>query len=80
MPTIGWFEILIIVALAIIVVGPKDFPLMLKKVGSWIGSAKRYVNNIQSEVSSITEDTIEKNLNEDINVNKKEDKDEQKSS
>ena len=79
MPTIGWFEILIIVALAIIVVGPKDFPLMLKKVGSWLGSIKRYVNNVQSEVSSITEDTIDKNLNEDISVNTKKDKDEQKS-
>ena len=80
MPTIGWFEILIIVFIAIIVVGPKDFPLMLKKVGSWIGSIKRYVNNVQSEVSSITEDTIEKNLDENTTVNKKEDKDEQKSS
>ena len=79
MPTIGWFEILIIVAVAIIVVGPKDFPLMLKKVGSWLGSIKRYVNNVQSEVNSITEDTIDKNLNEDINVNAKKDKDEQKS-
>ena len=79
MPTIGWFEILIIVAVAIIVVGPKDFPLMLKKVGSWLGSIKRYVNNVQSEVSSITEDTIDKNFNEDISVNTKEDKDEQKS-
>ena len=80
MPTIGWFEILIIVVIAIIILGPKDFPLMLKKVGSWIGSAKRYVNNVQNEVSSITEDTIDKNLNEDINVNKKKDEDEQKSS
>ena len=79
MPTIGWFEILIIVAVAIIVVGQKDFQLMLKKVGSWLGSIKRYVNNVQSEVSSITEDTIDKNLNEDISVNTKEDKDEQKS-
>ena len=79
MPTIGWFEILIIVAVAIIVVGPKDFPLMLKKVGSWIGSIKRYVNNVQREVSSITEDTIEKNMNEDLNINKKKDDDEQKS-
>ena len=79
MPTIGWFEILIIVAVAIIVVGPKDFPLMLKKVGSWLGSIKRYVNNVQSEVSSITQDTIDKNLNEDISVNTKKDKDEQKS-
>ena len=80
MPTIGWFEILIIVVIAIIVLGPKDFPLMLKKVGSWIGSVKRYVNNVQNEVSSITEDTIDKNLSEDVNVNKKKDKDEQKSS
>ncbi len=79
MPTIGWFEILIIVTVAIIVVGPKDFPLMLKKIGSWIGSVKRYVNNVQSEVSSITEDTIDKNFNEEENVNKEKDKDEQKS-
>ena len=53
MPTIGWFEILIVVGIAIIVLGPKDFPVMLKKVGSWIGTAKRYVNNIQNEVSNI---------------------------
>ena len=79
MPTIGWFEILIIVTVAIIIVGPKDFPLMLKKVGSWIGSIKRYVSNVQSEVSSITEDTIEKNINEDVEVNTKKDIDEQKS-
>ena len=80
MPTIGWFEILIIVVIAIIILGPKDFPLMLKKVGSWIGSAKRYVNSVQNEVSSITEETIDKNLNEEVNVNKKKDDDEQKSS
>ena len=53
MPQIGWYEILIIVSLAIIIIGPKDFPVMLKKVGSWIGSAKRYVSNIQNEVSSL---------------------------
>ena len=53
MPTIGWFEILIVVAIAIIVLGPKDFPIMLKKVGSMIGTAKKYINNIQTEVSNI---------------------------
>ena len=52
MPTIGWFEILIVVAIAIVVLGPKDFPIMLKKAGSWIGTAKRYVSNIQNEVSN----------------------------
>ena len=53
MPTIGWFEILIVVAIAIIVLGPKDFPIMLKKVGSWIGTIKNYINNVQNEVSNI---------------------------
>ena len=58
MPQIGWFEILIIVAIAIIVIGPKDFPFVLKKIGSWIGSIKRYINNIQKEVSELDE-TVE---------------------
>ena len=53
MPTIGWFEILVVVAIAIIVLGPKDFPIMLKKIGSWIGAAKKHINSIQNEVSNI---------------------------
>ena len=62
MPTIGWFEILIIVAIAIVVLGPKDFPIMLKKVGSWIGTIRKYINNVQNEVSNIDieNDKIEK--------------------
>ena len=59
MPQIGWFEILIIVALAIIIVGPKDFPIMLKKIGVWIGSIKRYFNEIQKDVTDI-EEVVEK--------------------
>ncbi len=59
MPQIGWFEILIIVIIAIILIGPKDFPIVLKKIGSWIGSAKRYISNIQQEVSNITDETDE---------------------
>jgi len=71
MPQIGWLEILIIVALAIIIVGPKDFPVMLKKIGSWIGSVKRYVSDVQNQVSNITNETIDadekKNNEEKIN-------------
>jgi sec-independent protein translocase protein TatB len=51
MPQIGWSEILVIVVLTIIIIGPKDIPVVLKKVGSWIGSFKRYINNIQNELS-----------------------------
>ena len=42
---------------------------MLKKVGSWIGTAKRYVNNIQNEVSNIEidENEIKKEKKENEN-------------
>ena len=58
MPSIGWLEILIIVSIAIIVVGPKDFPYMLKKIGLWIGTAKRYVRDVQGQVSDLTNETL----------------------
>ena len=64
MPQIGWFEILLIVVVSILVIGPKDFPVMLKKIGSWIGSIKKYFNELQSEVSLYEhESDEEKNLN-----------------
>ena len=72
MPQIGWFEILIIVSIAIIIVGPKDFPIMLKKIGSWIGTAKKYISNVQNEVSSIDideNDTDEKKENKKVQKN-----------
>jgi len=75
MPQIGWFEILIVVGIAIVVIGPKDFPIMLKKIGSWIGTAKRYVNQIQDEVSIIGENDNENEIkkNEKKKISKGED-------
>ena len=75
MPQIGWFEILIIVVLAILIIGPKDFPIMLKKVGSWVGSFKNYFSEVQKDItdmeSSIKEDISFEKDNLDKNNNKK---------
>ena len=56
MPQIGWFEILIVVVLAIIIIGPKDFPIVLRKIGNWMSSIKKYFHDIQKEVTTIEED------------------------
>ena len=56
MPQIGWFEILVVVILAILIIGPKDFPIVLKKIGSWIGSTKRYFSDIQQKVTQLDEE------------------------
>ena len=76
MPQIGWFEILIIVVLAILIIGPKDFPIMLKKIGSWMGSLKNYFNEVRKDITEV-ENTIEdeiasvKNLSNVADKNKK---------
>ena len=54
MPQIGWFELLVIIIVAILVIGPKDFPIVLKKIGSWVGSIKRYFSDVQKNVNEIT--------------------------
>ena len=64
MPQIGWFEILLIVAVAIVVIGPKDFPFVLKKVGSWIGTVKKYITSLQDQVSSLENESIDTDLEE----------------
>jgi sec-independent protein translocase protein TatB len=41
---------------------------MLKKVGSWIGSTKRYISGIQNEISEIDyDDEEDKNLKDKKN-------------
>ena len=66
MPQIGWIEILVIVVLTIVIIGPKDIPIVLRKVGSWIRSFKRYINNIQNELSVFESENL--TSNEDVNI------------
>ena len=68
MPQIGWLEILSVVIIAIIVLGPKEFPIALKKIGSYIGKFKNTLSNFQKEVSSVTKDV---DLEDEIYSSKK---------
>jgi sec-independent protein translocase protein TatB len=44
---------------------------MLKKAGSWIGTAKRYVSNIQNEVSNLEID--DEKINNEVKKETKKD-------
>ena len=72
MPQIGWFEILIVVVLAILIIGPKDFPIMLKKIGSWVGSFKNYFSEVQKNISDI-ENTVEDEISSEKDISNKAD-------
>ena len=72
MPQIGWLELLIIVVIAILVIGPKDFPVVLRKLGAWSSTVKKYFSDVQSNINDITnidekknsQTTTKKNLND----------------
>ena len=74
MPQIGWLEILAIIIISILVLGPKEFPVALKKIGSYVGKIKNIFSNFQREVSSVTDEIdVERDITKEDNV-KKEDK------
>jgi sec-independent protein translocase protein TatB len=71
MPQIGWLEILAIVIIAILVLGPKEFPIALKKIGSYFGKLKNTLSSLQREVSSVSDEIdIEKNINDELDLKK----------
>ena len=68
MPQIGWLEILAVVIIAILVLGPKEFPVALKKIGSYVGKLKNTFSNFQKEVSSLSDEVnVEKEINNSNN-------------
>ena len=69
MPQIGWLEILSVVIIAILVLGPKEFPIALKKIGIYVGKIKNTFANFQKEVSSLSQD-----IDKDDQITSKEEK------
>ena len=55
MPQIGWSELLVIIVLAILIIGPKDFPVVVKKIGSYVKKVKSYITEIQDDIENVTD-------------------------
>jgi len=71
MPQIGWLELLVVVVIAILVIGPKDFPIVLRKLGTWTSKVKKYFSDVQSNINEITRlgETNNKNFSSKKNIN-----------
>lgn len=54
---IGWTEILVIAVVAIIVVGPKDLPRMLRSLGRYAGQLKRTAGEFRSQFDEAVRDS-----------------------
>ncbi len=79
---IGWWELVVVAMIALIVVGPKDLPRILRVIGQWAGKARAMarefqgsiddmvreagVDDIKKEVESVATFDVEKELGDAI--------------
>ncbi|UEM18770.1 Sec-independent protein translocase protein TatB [Skermanella mucosa] len=50
---IGWSELLVIMVVALLVIGPKDLPKVLKTVGIWVRKARMLTRDFQNSVDEM---------------------------
>ena len=46
---VGFSEILLIAVVALLVVGPREFPTLVRNIGSWLGKARQFMNAVKTE-------------------------------
>ncbi|AOV18175.1 twin arginine-targeting protein translocase TatB [Acidihalobacter aeolianus] len=46
----GFSELLLIMVVALVVVGPERLPGLVRKVGYWVGRFRRYANTVRAEI------------------------------
>jgi len=49
---VGFWEILLILILALVVIGPERLPGAARTAGLWVGKARRYIEGVKSDVES----------------------------
>ena len=62
----GWGEILLILLVVIIVVGPKDIPKFLRQIGNLSKSIKKISREFKSSLNQIAEETDLKDVKNSI--------------
>ena len=67
LPSLGMFEMIVIGLIAIIVVGPKDLPVMMRKVGQFVRKIRELGNEFKSAFDDIGRETELSELRKEIN-------------
>jgi len=66
---IGFWELLLIAVVALVVVGPERLPKLIRTVGLWVGRANASVQTIRSEIAQeLRAEELKQALNKTIDV------------
>jgi len=66
---IGFWELLLIAIVALVVVGPERLPKLIRVVGLWVGKANASVQSIRSEISrELRAEELKQALNKTVDM------------
>jgi Tat protein translocase TatB subunit len=46
---VGFSEIVLIAIIALLVVGPQEFPALVRNIGSWLGKLRQFMGSVKTE-------------------------------
>jgi sec-independent protein translocase protein TatB len=64
---IGWSEMMVVGAVALVVIGPKDLPGALRQAGKWMGSVRRMASDFQGHVNQAMREAELDDLRREVN-------------
>lgn len=69
---VAWPELLVIGAVALVAIGPKDLPKVMHTLGKWTGKARRVIGELQRAFDQLSYESeiAEKLKNENIDPDK----------
>lgn len=68
---IGWSEMLFMIVLAIVIVGPKELPALMKTVGRWVTKAKQMSREFQHNLEIVAEEAQLKDIQDELKADLK---------
>jgi sec-independent protein translocase protein TatB len=63
---IGWSELLVIGVVALLVVGPKELPALLRTIGKYVGILKRQANEFRAQFDEAMRETELEQLRKEV--------------
>lgn len=66
---LDWFELMIIGAVALVVIGPKELPEALHILGRWMSKARGYAREFQNQFDDLMREAEVKRMREEWNNN-----------
>jgi sec-independent protein translocase protein TatB len=63
---IGWSELLVVGVVALIVVGPKELPALLRTIGRYVGVMKRHASEFRAQFDEAMRETELEQIRKDV--------------